>query len=413
MTEPIKLQRKKSQLSPPPSGAVITSQPFDDPEQFISAFMESATVGLAIVDRQLRFRVINYSLAEMNGVKPQLHLGKTIGEILGGASPQIERIFNRVFDSQKPARNFELTALLPTRSQVGHWIENFFPIKDRVGRVKEAAAVVVEIVDPTLRNFPRHLYGDLRRNFQVSGADQINCSRPILPTNNGLLDANTRLACSLFGCVEQQFAHSIWRMARHHRHSPGEVFCIEGQPATRLFLLSKGLVKLVGTTRSGKEVLLDWMQPGEAFGVGALLPSAAKYLWTVVAVEESEALSWDRNAVRSFAQFAPQAFENALQIALGWAAQLQERFKALSDGYVEQRLAHLVLRLSKAWNGRGYGEVRISDEELAEMAGTNMFSVNKILSRWRRQGYIHKARLHLKVLDREHLMQLSSVPDSD
>ena len=148
-------------------------------------------------------------------------------------------------------------------------------------------------------------------------------------------------------------------MARHHRHSPGEVFCIEGQPATRLFLLSKGLVKLVGTTRSGKEVLLDWMQPGEAFGVGALLPSPAKYLWTVVAVEESEALSWDRNAVRSFAQFAPQAFENALQIALGWAAQLQERFKALSDGYVEQRLAHLVLRLSKAWNGRGGGEVRV------------------------------------------------------
>ena len=408
MAEPKKLLGEKSQVD-----VVTNSQIFDDPEQFISAFMDCATVGLAIVDRQLRFRVVNHALAEMNGVNPRLHLGRTIGEILGGASPQVELIFKQVFDSQKPAKNFELTALLPTRSQIGHWIENYFPIKDRAGRVKEVAVVVVELVDTTFRNFPHRLYGEVRHNIQFSGADQTNCSRAIPPRNNGSLDANIRLASSLFGCVEQQFAHSIWRMARHHRRSPGEVFCIEDEPATRLFLLSQGLVKLVGTTPSGKEVLFDWMHPGEVFGVGALLPSPAKYLWTVVAVEDSEALSWDKNAVRSFTEFSPRVFENALRITLGWAAQLQERFEALSDGYVEQRLAHLVLRLSETWKGRGFVEVRISDEELAKMAGTNMFSVNKILSRWRRLGYIRKTRLHLQVLDHEHLMHLSSVPDGE
>src|SRR5690242_19181206 len=85
MAEPKKLLGEKSQVLPPQPVVLKNSQICDDPEQFISAFMDCASVGLAIVDRQLRFRVVNHALAEMNGVNPRLHLGRTIGEILGGA----------------------------------------------------------------------------------------------------------------------------------------------------------------------------------------------------------------------------------------------------------------------------------------------------------------------------------------
>jgi CRP/FNR family transcriptional regulator, nitrogen oxide reductase regulator len=167
-------------------------------------------------------------------------------------------------------------------------------------------------------------------------------------------------------------------------------------------------VKLCGTTHSEKEVLLDWMLPGEVFGFWTLLTHPSQYLWSVVAVEDSEALAWDKADVIRLAQLAPQMFENALQIAVQWCAKLQQRFELLSDGFGEQRIAHLVLYLADSFKHTGFNEIAVSDAELAEMAGTNMYSVNKVLNRWQRQGYIAKRRKHLLILNRKSLEQLST-----
>ena len=43
--------------------------------------------------------------------------------------------------------NFEISSILPTRTEPGHWIEHFIPIKDRNGRVTQVGGVVVEITE--------------------------------------------------------------------------------------------------------------------------------------------------------------------------------------------------------------------------------------------------------------------------
>src|ERR1700675_2120025 len=121
-----------STVEPP---AVSSAVPAGD--SLLAALFNSSTVGVAICDRQLRFRAINDALASMNGLPASAHLGKTIHAVLGSAAAKIQPAFEHVFATGQPLSNFEVTAQLPKRGGVGHWNESYFPIKDPAGEVRQ------------------------------------------------------------------------------------------------------------------------------------------------------------------------------------------------------------------------------------------------------------------------------------
>ena len=136
--------RKSKSLQRFPSAA---AQPkaFEYSEQLLTSFFGTSTVGLAISDRQMRFVAVNDTLANMNGVSAADHIGKTIRDILGDFADIIEPVFERVFVTGEPVLNHVVSGMLPTRHDVGHWIENYFPIRDDKGVIRQVGAVVVEI----------------------------------------------------------------------------------------------------------------------------------------------------------------------------------------------------------------------------------------------------------------------------
>jgi signal transduction histidine kinase len=118
---------------------------FSETEQLLEAYFGSATAGLAICDRELRFQAINQALATMNGLPARAHLGKSVRDILGNGAGGIEKAMRRVISSGEPILNLELALQLPTRKEIGHWIENYFPVKDAQGRVQQIGVVVIEV----------------------------------------------------------------------------------------------------------------------------------------------------------------------------------------------------------------------------------------------------------------------------
>jgi len=201
--------------------------------------------------------------------------------------------------------------------------------------------------------------------------------------------------------------------ARCRRLLPGEFFCRQGETVTSLYLLKIGVAKASGTTPSGKEVLLDWIYPGDAFGTEALLSSTMTHASSVCAHEASVALEWDKASIGPFGARWPHLFDNILGIVLRRDHQLQERFTGLATEMVEPRLARLTLQLARSSTNHGSAELRISDEELAQMAGTNLFTVNRVLNRWRRLGHVEKSRRRLTVLRADKLSTIATGPASD
>jgi nucleotide-binding universal stress UspA family protein len=128
---------------------------------------------------------------------------------------------------------------------------------------------------------------------------------------------------------------------------------------------------------------------------------------TASSVANTEAFEWDTATISRFAESCLVFHKNALRIVLRWAQQLQKRFESLSTKTVEQRVADSVVFLAERFRGHTPAEVHLSDEELAQMTGTNLFTVNKILRNWQRLGYVNKSRQRLIILDSVSLCRVS------
>ena len=116
-------------------------------EQLIKAHPSGSGVGLGILDADLRFVAVNQTLAEMNGVPAEAHLGKTLREVLGDFAELVEPQFKRVVATGQPILNVETSFMLPNRIEPGHWIEHFIPIRDARGNVTRVGGLVVEITE--------------------------------------------------------------------------------------------------------------------------------------------------------------------------------------------------------------------------------------------------------------------------
>ena len=119
----------------------------NEPEKLLAAYFRSSTVGLCVLDSELRYLAINSTLAKMNGVPAADHIGKTVREVLGDAARVIESGVQRALGAGEPVTEHKVSEVLPTRTEVGHWIEHYFPIKDEYGTVNRIAAVVIEVTE--------------------------------------------------------------------------------------------------------------------------------------------------------------------------------------------------------------------------------------------------------------------------
>ncbi|HKI25610.1 MAG TPA: sigma 54-interacting transcriptional regulator [Candidatus Sulfotelmatobacter sp.] len=156
-----------------PSDAIRLVFPgaLSDPEKLFGAYSNSPTVGLCILDSNFRFLAINDRLAEMNGVPAPDHLGRTVRQVLGDFADLVEPEFQRVLSAGETVLNFQVSALLPTRTEVGYWIEHFLPIKDDAGAVTRIGVVAVELteqkkLEQSLHNVNTRLRQE-RERFQI------------------------------------------------------------------------------------------------------------------------------------------------------------------------------------------------------------------------------------------------------
>src|SRR5215470_2918817 len=97
------------------------SRELEESEQILAELLRNA-VGLAIFDRQLRFRMVNAYLAASNGASSESHIGKHLQEVLGNVALQVRPAMEEVLASNRPVVNREIAGPLPTRPIGGRWI---------------------------------------------------------------------------------------------------------------------------------------------------------------------------------------------------------------------------------------------------------------------------------------------------
>jgi C4-dicarboxylate-specific signal transduction histidine kinase len=84
----------------------------------LHALYDTAPVGMCLLDRELRYLRINQRLAEINGLPPEAHLGRTVRELLPGIADAAEALARKLFETGEPLFNVEITGETPARPGV-------------------------------------------------------------------------------------------------------------------------------------------------------------------------------------------------------------------------------------------------------------------------------------------------------
>jgi PAS domain S-box-containing protein len=89
-----------------------------------------APIGIALLDRDLRYVRINDNLAAANGLPVEAHLGRPLPEVIPDLAPQLVPMARHVLDTGRPLIDVELETppRLPDRDRPQHWQVSYYPV---------------------------------------------------------------------------------------------------------------------------------------------------------------------------------------------------------------------------------------------------------------------------------------------
>jgi len=210
----------------------------------------------------------------------------------------------------------------------------------------------------------------------------------------------------LFQAMPPPDSHAVLAAGAHRSLHKGQVLLRQGEPASTFFLMQRGYLKLTQLTPDGAEVIVRFVGPGDPVaGVAAL--GEAPYPVTAAACDAVDVLAWSRGQLADLLARYPQLKTNILREMTAHMDDALTRLRELATLDVRQRLAHTLLRLTVKAGAAGAGGLTVphtlTRQELAELTGTTLFTVSRILTEWEGAGLVHSTRAHVAVMDAERL----------
>jgi CRP-like cAMP-binding protein len=170
--------------------------------------------------------------------------------------------------------------------------------------------------------------------------------------------------------LEKSAIESIVAAAQVRQIAAKRTILTEGEPASHLFLLRTGQARYYKLTKTGNEILLHLLLPGDVFGLGTLLKHPPDYLGSGETLSDCELLAWEHTSIRKLAKDYPQLAENALRIVVSYLKSYSDRHAGLVATSAQQRLAAALLNLGHRTgrvNPQGV-EVETTNAQLSALA---------------------------------------------
>ena len=182
----------------------------------------------------------------------------------------------------------------------------------------------------------------------------------------------------------------------------GEIILLEGEPAEALFFVVSGVVKVFKTSAEGKEQILSIVRPGESFNDVPVFddgpnPASAQAMGpvTLYGIRKGE--------LKAILQDYPQVTLNVIRVLAEQVRQLVSLVEDLSFRHVIGRVVKILLE--HAGDGTG-SRPRLTQQEMAAMAGTVREVVARSLKALEEEGAIRLERHRIVITDKEALKEM-------
>jgi CRP/FNR family cyclic AMP-dependent transcriptional regulator len=190
----------------------------------------------------------------------------------------------------------------------------------------------------------------------------------------------------------------------------GAVMCVEGDPATHVFILVEGLVKVLSVTVDGHEQMLALRGDGDIVGEVAGEIGAPRNA-TMRAVGMVRALIVAHEKFSSFLDAHPGAGHAYRRVVTHRWSDADSRLRSHPVTNGARRLAIVLLDLALRYGSESdegvHIAVSLSQEELASLAGASRATVTRALSNWRKRGIIRTGQRDITIIGLDAMKRIA------
>jgi CRP-like cAMP-binding protein len=224
------------------------------------------------------------------------------------------------------------------------------------------------------------------------------------------IDRSFVRSLSLFERMSDAELDKFLSHASLRRVLPAEAVFKQDQLADSFYLLLSGRLKVTQVTGDGQQFIVRVVHPGELFGFAKAL-QRPDYPGTALAVTESMVVCWPSDLWEQFVEQNGRLAVNAIQTMGKQLEEAHARIREISTQEVERRVAHAILRLSLLAGRKEESGIQInfpiSRQDIAEMTGTTLHTVSRILSAWEVRGVVEGGRQKILIRDLAALSRLA------
>ncbi|MDA0242499.1 MAG: Crp/Fnr family transcriptional regulator [Chloroflexi bacterium] len=223
--------------------------------------------------------------------------------------------------------------------------------------------------------------------------------------------------CALFQGLETAVCQTITHAGHIYEMHQGEILLYQGEPAETFYIVLEGHVKLLQTTAEGHQIAVSYVGQGGGIGIIVAL-SHSEYPVTAEVVQDGRLIAWGQQTIQELMLQHPRLAVNGLRMLANYFVGLQKQLQELTTERVERRVARALLRLVRQ-TGRKVPEgilidVPLSRQDLAEMTGTTLFTVSRILKGWEQNGIVLPERERVTVrLPHQLVLIAEDLPQED
>ena len=183
----------------------------------------------------------------------------------------------------------------------------------------------------------------------------------------------------------------------------GETIVLDGEPAKALYFVVSGAVKIFKISLDGKEQILDIIRPGQSFNDVPIFDNGPT---PVSAQAMSQVLLYelDKNAVDTIIRKYPVVASNVITVLAKRVRILVSLVEDLSFRTVLGRVAKILL--DNAADRKNPGP-RLTQQEMAAMAGTAREVVGRSLKALEEDGVIKLDRHRIVIKNRDSLREMA------
>jgi len=216
------------------------------------------------------------------------------------------------------------------------------------------------------------------------------------------VDSNLLHDLSYFSSLNAAELEAIKPLFYEKTVQRGELIFFEGEPADTLYFLISGIVKLFKTSTQGKEQIISLARPHDVLNDISIFDNGPNPI-SAQAMSTVNLYGIKKDRLETTLRQHPQVSARIIRVLAARTRQLISLVEDLSFKHVIGRVAKILLEHTS--DGAGSGQ-RLTQQEMAAMAGTAREVVARSLKTLEERGIIRLDRQRIIISDKNALQEM-------